>query len=177
MDGILPTYILHNVFNFLTIKDIQNYDSASLCKENREHFLHALSIYKPKRLNITRWTILRDIKSEYEFCYIPYIDYVSTICKLLIVYYKNIRDLYELNIYNDTLITLHLHFTQSNKVYIKSLQCKNLENLFLVYIKHIDITIFKTLPNLKTVTFFSPLCDIEEIRPNLNNNIILKSYN
>ena len=178
MEQILPTELLCIIFSFITIKELCIYDTALSCKNNRVIFLHALKNYIVKNLEVSEWTYLKGIKSRNETCIYYDTKYISSYCQNLVINNKkrNEKNSYVLNITNNNITSLHIDLNRNNDVILNSINAEKLKTITIVYLKFVNIDVFKLCPSVRKVNIFKS--EIENsadiIRENNKINILIK---
>lgn len=164
------------VVSFLTKKDIMNYDTAMTNKESREMFLKTV-----KHLTIgaiCRWTFLRGIGNVTEQCVSSNLQYVSGMCKQLVIYADRLTSQTEIiNVYNNNITHLHMDLYNNREATVSNISGNKITNITLVYVEDIDSRVFinlsRTCPNLQKITlFFHYLYTTDLIKGYVNNSKI-----
>lgn len=173
MESILYHSLLNIVYSFLDKKSLVTYDSANTNIKNREIMLYTFQNYYDYKISTCRWSILKGFKFVYQTCKVKYIDYVSPICKNLIIHKQGC-----INIKNDNITTLYIDM-HANGCRIRNIICKNLKNLTIVLAERnlIDLDIFKYLdcncPKIEKIILIN--CDISfDITKLVKNNVKIK---
>ena len=172
MESILCPDMLNIIYTFLDKKSLAKYDSANLNKKNREIMLYTFQNYYNYNFDTCSWTILRGIKFISQICKVKYINYVSSVCKKLILHGKG-----DINIINDNIEKLYIDMYLNKR--IENIICKKLKNLTIILDGNVQFNshIFEFLeyncPKLENL--FLVRCnisaDISNLIKNKNKNI------
>lgn len=139
------------------MKSIMDYDTAMVEREKRISFLNMLKYLRSSRISICEWSLVRCIKNTNERCDVLYTDYISDICKNLIVSGIN-RISKKINIINDSIENLHISLN-CDKQYLNNIIGKNIRNITLVYVNSINLDVFKNInencPKLEKLTYIT----------------------
>jgi len=79
----IPLDIIYVIMPFLDQEDIVNYDTAMCNKEFRPSFLEILKNRRFPSVNVCRWSLIRQLVANTEYCNYKNLKYVSNTCNNL----------------------------------------------------------------------------------------------
>lgn len=171
------------------MKSVMDYDTAMSDRHKRILFLDMLKYLRSSTINICEWSLLRSIKNTSERCDVLYTEYISDICKSLIVSGTG-RVSIQFNIINDNIEYLHisLYCWSDTQTYLNSIIGKNIRNITLIYVDMVNPDVFvnirKNCPKLEKLTYTTYnrnenineiVRNIQNIHKNIKTNVSLRN--
>jgi len=171
MDLVLDSYTIANIFNFLELESICNYDNAVTSKFLRPLYLDAISKIRIYQIRSSKWTYLRNIKilntncKYYNLEYFPEYNNKITICG----YIFHEKEIYNLKIIQHKIEYLHIGIP-GNNINIAEIRGDKIKEIVFVYIINIEEDVLKniseTCPMLEKIKFIKCNIQIEKLIPN-----------
>ena len=154
IEDIIPEYIIAIILSYLNIYAIKSYDTAITNRINRPIFLNSLQMLQ--WCVVSRWSFLRNIKSDLCYCKFNNLKYVHELCSRLVVYSGIIMQDEEFNIdiSNDSIVYLHIDFLLKN-IILNKIRGNKIESITMCNLQKINVAVFVKLtiycPSLKTI--------------------------
>lgn len=179
MELCIDSYTISNVFSFLDIKSIINYDNAIINKELRPLYLLAISKLKLKLIRANKWSFLRNIKILNTNCKYYNLDYFPKYNKnLTICGSHNFKTRYDLSIIKHDIEHLHIDITHNYNLFITEIEGKNIKTIVFIYVRNINKSLLKNIsmfcPKLEKISFIKCTgIPLEELINNKKINIFI----